>query len=107
MPHAWVLYVAALAPALAIAFAFSLGPSPAKLVANLRTADEAEARAILEGWSEEALPALVEELRRPNARHRVLIAKKVEGLSQDGALSEEVRLQARMALDGVEGSRPD
>lgn len=75
LPHAWVLYVAALAPACAIAFAFALGPAPSKYLAPLGQATPAEARTLMGALPEAALDALAEAIRRPDAPHRALAAE--------------------------------
>ena len=116
LPHVWVLYVATLAPLLAIAFAFSLGPSPAKQVRSLRFATSEEAQQMLEELSAPAIPYLVDEVLRPEAAHRSLIiqylgkaqdpiaAEALDRLSQDTNAPEGIRSEALAALKALDGA---
>ena len=73
-PHLWAVLVAALAPLLAIGFAFSLGPSPRKQLTQLDQRSETEARSLLSELGPHAVPALVEVLSATDTPHRVLVA---------------------------------
>ena len=68
----WVLPIASAIPALAVVYAFSLGPAPAKALSRfyaLQGPEEA-LHAPLAAGGPEMLPMLLSELRRPDMPHR-------------------------------------
>ena len=68
----WVLPLVSLIPLLAIAYAFSLGPSPRKQLQSLYEAKSVDAKE-LAALSEAGAPvfdALVEDVQRPDSPHR-------------------------------------
>lgn len=117
LPHSWVLYVAGLAPALAIAFAFALGPSPRKKVAELFAAPPESAEELLQAMDEEARALVVEALPVAETPHRELIvrhlgemgdrasAPTLSRLSEDPSTPERLRLEARRALERIARGR--
>lgn len=106
-PHAWILYVATLAPLFAIVFAFSLGPSPAKHIQSLRHASVDEAHKILDNLDDLSLPYLVDEVLRPEAAHRTLIIHRLSELKDPlvnyvlDQLSEDARLPLGIRNEAV------
>lgn len=115
-PHLWAVLVAALAPLLAIGFAFSLGPSPRKQLTQLDQRSETEARSLLSELGPHAVPALVEVLSATDTPHRVLVAERLgqlrEGesadalirVSRDEAAPCALRVAALHALHRVDAS---
>ncbi len=116
LPHAWVVYVAALAPAAAVAFAFSLGPSPHKQLARLRVLPAAEAAKVLDRLGPGALPAVLEELERPDPSHRPLLVERLSAaryrpaaealglISRDPTVPASERAAALNALERIDAA---
>ena len=73
----WVLPVASTIPLLAIAFAFSLGPSPRKqlqVIYQAEQVDSAKLSAVVAA-NEPVIEALAEDVQRPDSPHREAIIR--------------------------------
>ena len=114
LPHAWVVYAAAAAPVLTILYAFSLGPSPHKQLAELRAAEAGEVPALLASFEAEALDVLVTEVERAGAPHRALevrfLGERRHGpasaallrICRDETAPEPLRVEALHALGRID-----
>ncbi|MEM7675430.1 MAG: hypothetical protein AAF449_05445 [Myxococcota bacterium] len=72
MRRRWVLPLVSIIPILAIAFAFSLGPSPRKHLQVIYQAEQADPTKLdeLAGLGEPLFQALTEDVQQPDTPHR-------------------------------------
>ena len=120
----WIMPVASLVPLLACVYAFSLGPSPYKLLEDFRSTQNTAVFQAPRVDREALIPVLVQEIQKKDAKHRATLIQHLGSIKSRRALlplerilknkrePEQVRsaaLRAIFSIDqglGVEQARP-